>query len=188
MINLVPCIKVLVLSLIVFLNFYTSLYAELQITKILQNDGLFDVVLNDDIEVSNISLRNNDIEFPVYKGKNKIYRQFFVLKREFRQYMVNSLSKNKIAPKKIIDTSFKVNKLSILKNHKTIKAFASVIFNNDIEVECRIMNGRKGLWVVWPSNKKNDIWIKDFRFINKNLKQAVEKKLITDYTLRSHMK
>ncbi|MDR3274867.1 MAG: SpoVG family protein [Endomicrobium sp.] len=47
-----------------------------------------------------------------------------------------------------------MNKLSILKKHSKIKAFASVIFNDDIEVECRIMQSASGLWIAWPSTKK----------------------------------
>ncbi|MCA6070413.1 MAG: SpoVG family protein [Endomicrobium sp.] len=174
-------IRVLVLFLIVSLGFCSTLYAELQITKVSKNDGSFDVVLNDDIKISNIILKNNEIEFPVYKDKNKVYKQFSILKREFRQYVVDSLIENKISSK-TTDTSFKINKFSILENHKTIKVFASVIFNDDIEVECRIMRSKNCLWVAWPANKNNNIWVKDFKFINRNLKETIEKKLITDYT------
>lgn len=172
--------KILLLFLIVSLGYCATLYAELQITKISKNNGSFDIVLNDDIEISNIILKNNEIEFPIYKDKNKVYKQFSILKREFRQYVVVSLVENKISSK-IADTSFKINKFSILKNHKTIKVFASVIFDNDIEVECRIMCSKNSLWIAWPANKNNNIWVKDFKFINRNLKETVEKKLITDY-------
>jgi DNA-binding cell septation regulator SpoVG len=69
-----------------------------------------------------------------------------------------------------------------LRGNKSTKVFASVIFEDDIEVECRIINGRNGLWVAWPSILKNGVWVKNFIFINRNLKEQVEKKLITDYT------
>jgi hypothetical protein len=29
----------------------------------------------------------------------------------------------------------------------------------------------KGLWIAWPSNKKDGALIKDFEFINKDLKK-----------------
>ncbi|MDR2437188.1 MAG: SpoVG family protein [Endomicrobium sp.] len=38
--------------------------------------------------------------------------------------------------------------MSVLKGSKPTKAFASVIFEDDIEVECRIISGRNGLWVA----------------------------------------
>ncbi|MDR1433962.1 septation protein SpoVG family protein [Candidatus Endomicrobiellum devescovinae] len=69
-----------------------------------------------------------------------------------------------------------------MKNNKSIKAFVSIIFDDDIEVECRIMNGKKGLWIACPSDLKHGIWIKNFTFINKDLQKNIEKKLITDYT------
>ncbi|MDR1418406.1 MAG: SpoVG family protein [Endomicrobium sp.] len=94
--------------------------------------------------------------------------------------MRNSLLENKVFnnTEKI---SFNINKLYKLKNNRTVKAFASVIFDDEIEVECRIMQGKEGLWIAWPSTKVNNEWIKNFKFINKNLQSKVESKLIIDY-------
>jgi DNA-binding cell septation regulator SpoVG len=166
------------LVLVISLGFCSSLYADLKLTEITKNGGLLDIVLNGDIRISNVLLRNNAVEFPVYKSRNsKVYRQFGILRREFRCYLVGALSESKTSSK-TERTVFKINKLSILKRHPTIKAFASVIFNGDIEIECRIMRGAKSLWVAWPSNKRNGIWLKDFEFINQDLRKTVEKELI----------
>jgi DNA-binding cell septation regulator SpoVG len=180
-------VKTLSLVLIFHIVFYTSVYADLKVTKISRNNKSFDIVLNEDIKILNILFENNDIAFPVYIGKGKVYKQFSILKRDFKQYLVNSLAQNQILPK-TKNTSFKVNKFSILKTHKKIKAFASVIFDDDIEVECRIMQINDRLWVAWPSNKNNNNWVKDFRFINRDLKEQVEKKLITGYTSNDQLK
>ncbi|MDR3256178.1 MAG: SpoVG family protein [Endomicrobium sp.] len=168
-------------AIVISLVFCSYICAELKVTKIIKGNQSFDIILNDDIKLSNISLKNNNIELPVYISKNKTYKQLGILRREFRQYLVNSLSQNKMSSK-TENTTFKINKLSPLKKHPTIKAFTSVIFNNDIEVGCRIMQGKNGLWIAWPSNKKGDVWIKEFKFINKDLKKMVEKKLISSYT------
>jgi DNA-binding cell septation regulator SpoVG len=161
--------------------FSSALFADMKITKIKKNAQIYDIVLNNDIKILNIFLKNNQLEFPQYKSKHKIYHQFSILKRDFRNYLLDALVYDKTSLGQYI-TSFKVNKISVLKNNKPTKAFASVIFGDDIEVECRIVSGRNGLWVAWPSNLKNDIWVKNFMFINKNLQKQVEKKLITDYT------
>ena len=176
--------KISLLVLIVPLVLCSSLYAELKITKIIHDNKSFEIALNDDIKISNILLKNNDIELPIYRSKNKVYKQFGILKREFRQYLVSALYQNKISSKPE-KTVFKSNKLSILKKHPKIKAFVSIIFDDDIEIECRIMQSAKGLWIAWPSNKKNGVWVKDFEFINKDLKKAVEKKLIDDYIFKN---
>ncbi|MCA6085362.1 septation protein SpoVG family protein [Candidatus Endomicrobiellum agilis] len=177
-------ISLLVLIVSLILCSSLSLYAALKVTEISQDNKSFNIVLNDDIKVSNILLKNNDIELPIYKGKNKVYKQFGILKREFRQYLVNALSQNKTSSKSE-NTVFKANKLSILKKHPKIKAFASVVFSDDIEIECRIMQSKRGLWIAWPSNKRSGIWVKDFEFINKDLRETVEKKLLNDYISKS---
>ncbi|MDR0820635.1 MAG: SpoVG family protein [Endomicrobium sp.] len=176
--------KISLLVLIVSLVLCSSLYAELKVTRIIHGNKSFEIVLNSDIKILNILLKNDDIELPVYRSKNKVYKQFGILKREFRQYLVSALYQNKISSK-TEKTAFKTNKLSILKEHLKMKAFASVIFNDDIEIECRIMQSAKGLWIAWPSNKKDGVWIKDFEFINRDLKKAVEKKLIDDYIFKN---
>jgi len=173
-------IKFLLLILIVSFGFPLSLWADLKVTNIIQTGKSLSAVLNDDIKLSNVLLKNNDVELPVYRNKNKVYKQFAILKREFRQYLVTALSESKVSSK-TENTTFKINKFSVLKKHPTIKAFASVIFSDFIEVECRIMQGASGLWVAWPSSKKNGVWIKDFEFVNKGLKKIVEEKLISEY-------
>ena len=75
-----------------------------------------------------------------------------------------------------------INKFSLYRKKAKIKAFASVIFNDDIEVECRIMDGKNGLWVAWPSNKVGDKWYSNFKFIDRKIKNGVENLLIKEYT------
>ncbi|MDR2399439.1 MAG: SpoVG family protein [Endomicrobium sp.] len=153
----------------------------MKVTKIKKSGGFYEIVLNNDIKISGIFFADNTLEFPKYEGKNKNYKQFSILNRNFKNYLLQSLLNNKTLTGEF-STSFKINKMSVLKNNKNLKAFVSVIFNDDIEVECRIINGKNGLWVAWPSSLKNNVWVKNFRFINKNLQNNVEKKLITDYT------
>ncbi len=37
-------------------------------------------------------------------------------------------------------------------------------------LKLKVLSG-KGLWIAWPSNKKDGAWVKDFEFINKDLKK-----------------
>ncbi|MDR2427994.1 MAG: SpoVG family protein [Endomicrobium sp.] len=171
----------LILIVAICLSLPSVLFADLKITKIQKPAEFYEVVLNNDIKISNIFLRDNVLEFPKYKNKNKTYKQITVLKRDFKNYLLDALLNNNTFSGKCI-TSFKINKMSVLKNNKSIKAVVSIIFDDDIEVECRIMNGKKGLWIAWPSDLKHGIWIKNFTFINKDLQKNIEKKLITDYT------
>jgi DNA-binding cell septation regulator SpoVG len=153
----------------------------MKVTKIKKNDDFYEIILNNDVKISGVFFANNVLEFPKYERKNKSYKQFSILNRNFKNYLLESLLNNRTSTGKF-STSFKINKMSVLKNNKNLKAFASVIFNDYIEVECRIISGKNGLWIAWPLNLKNNIWTKNFRFINKDLQSNVEKKLITDYT------
>ncbi|MDR2351178.1 MAG: SpoVG family protein [Endomicrobium sp.] len=173
--------EVLIFVVTICLSSSSVLFADLKITRIQKTAEFYEIVLNNDIKISNIFLRDNVLEFPKYKNKNKTYKQIVVLRKDFKNYLLGALLSNNIFSGKCI-TSFKINKMSVLKDNKSIKAFASIIFDDDIEVECRIMNGKKGLWIAWPSDLKHCIWIKNFTFINKNLQKDIEKKLIIDYT------
>ncbi|MDR2396143.1 MAG: SpoVG family protein [Endomicrobium sp.] len=164
--------------IIIFLN---CAFASLKITAISNKNNKFNIILNNSIQILNIELQNNELKFPTYKSKNKQYQQFSILKRDFKIYLKDSLLGNKVLSNNR-DISFNTNKLYILRNNTGIKAFASVIFDNEIEIECRIIQGKNSLWIAWPSNKINDRWVKNFKFIDKNLQKKVETKLIVDYT------
>ena len=57
----------------------------------------------------------------------------------------------------------------------------SVIFNDSIEVNCNILNGKYGLWVAWPSIKEKDKWTKIFNIKDKNLKDEIDTELLKFY-------
>jgi DNA-binding cell septation regulator SpoVG len=173
--------ELLIFVVVIYLSLSSVSFADLKVTEIQKTAEFYEVTLNNDIKISNIFLRNNVLEFPKYKNKGKTYKQITVLRKDFKNYLLDALLSNNIFSGRCI-TSFKINKMLLLKDNKSIKAFASIIFDDDIEVECRIMNGKKGLWIAWPSSLKHVLWIKNFTFINKNLQKNIEKKLIIDYT------
>ncbi|MDR0977660.1 MAG: SpoVG family protein [Endomicrobium sp.] len=158
------------------------LFAGMKVTEIKKNNGFYEIVLNNDIKIFNILLNNKRLIFPQYERKVRIYKQFSILKRDFNNYLLYAVTYNKTFLGKCI-TSFKVNKMLVLKNSKgAVKAFASVIFDDDIEVECRIISGKNGLWTAWPSCLNNNVWVKNFIFVNLDLQKRVEKRLIASYT------
>ncbi|MCR4663196.1 MAG: septation protein SpoVG family protein, partial [Endomicrobiaceae bacterium] len=102
--------------------------------------------------------------------------------RDFKKNIINTISNkdniNKNSKEKI---EYKINKCNIVKKPKTILAFMSVIFNDNIEVNCNMLKGNYGLWVAWPSVKENNKWTKLFNIKNKELKEEIETKLIKLY-------
>lgn len=191
MLNLKPiCIileamfRLLLVFTMVFLFTVNVFPADLLITAIEKNNNKYDITFDESFQIRNISLINNEgkneISFPVYAGSGKSYRQFGILKRDYRHYLNDSIANTKTS-EKTSTVNFKLNKFSITGRHKTIRAFASVIFDDEIEVECRIMEGRNGLWTAWPANKYGGEWISEFVFLDKQLKSSVEAELINTY-------
>ncbi|MDR2426163.1 MAG: SpoVG family protein [Endomicrobium sp.] len=177
----------LVYIISLFLCYLSSTFFadELKITKISTEKDNYSIVLNNAITINNIALKKNRnntkiIIFPSYAGKGKIYTQFSVLNREYLFYLAHSISENKIYDF-AGETLFEINKFSQTKKKGGIKAFASVIFENLLEVECRVMEGKNGLWIAWPANKTSTGWKADFIFVDKDLKNRVEKSLIQRY-------
>ncbi|MDR1433961.1 hypothetical protein [Candidatus Endomicrobiellum devescovinae] len=102
----------LILIVAICLSLPSVLFADLKITKIQKTAEFYEVVLNNDIKISNIFLRDNVLEFPKYKNKNKTYKQITVLKRDFKNYLLDALLNNNTFSGKCI-TSFKINKMSV---------------------------------------------------------------------------
>jgi DNA-binding cell septation regulator SpoVG len=175
-------IRKILLSFIFFLFFPLLAYSSLEITDIKQDGNKFNIVLNNAVKIKGISIkkdRNGDFaDFPSYTTKGKVYKQFGILRRDFRQYLVEAIKNDKISESGG-QISFKINEFSKVKNHKSIEAFCSVIFDDTLEVYCRIMKGKKGLWIAWPSVKSGNKWNENFEFIDLELKDNVTKKLLS---------
>lgn len=173
--------KIKILSVFMILLFLCfPVFGDLKVTGIKTEGRYYNIVLNNAFSISDIVLEKNNISMPVHTNKGKVYKQFSILRRDFRNYLSQSLKENKIYDSSD-EVNYKINKFKILKNKKTLRAFASVIFNDTLEVECRVMEGENGLWIAWPSSKDNEKWKKLFTFLDKKLKRSVETELIKHY-------
>jgi DNA-binding cell septation regulator SpoVG len=167
----------------VFLFLFLCVYHvfALEITNIDRNNNIYDITFNNVILVKGVVLKNirNDsfVEMPEYKSKGKVYKQFVILQRNYKKYLADALKKNQISSKNVPIT-FKVNEFNKLKNHKNIAAFSSVIFDDTLEVKCRIMKSITGFWIAWPSVKENNKWVNNFIFLDLDLKDKIEENLL----------
>jgi DNA-binding cell septation regulator SpoVG len=119
---------------------------------------------------------------PFYENNGNKYYFFYFLDRNLKNDIIDKINnKNNSFSKDNDKIEYKINKCNIVKNPKTILAFMSVIFNDNIEISCNILNGKYGLWVAWPSIKEKDKWIKLFNIKNKELKEEIETKLLKLY-------
>ncbi|AKL97529.1 septation protein SpoVG family protein [Endomicrobium proavitum] len=182
--NYTPCMFRIISILFFIFVFAQFAFADLKVTSVSQNGGKYAVVFNNSIKISNLSLNQNiaaRVEFPSYKGKNKQYKQFSLLKRDYASYLAGVLKSRSADGSADLKTDFKINKFDALKKKSSIKAFASIIFEDTVEVECRVMDSGRGLWIAWPSRKEAGKRVKEFEFTDKNLKIEVETALVRRY-------
>ncbi|MCL2390094.1 MAG: SpoVG family protein [Endomicrobia bacterium] len=168
---------------------YCRAYAEIKVTGLEKNGTEYAVSLNDSIKISGIKLKKtnsgNEIEFPQYVSKGVVYKQMSVLNRDYKNYLIGIIEKGIISNTENGKISYKINKFKPLKNHNSVKAFMSVIFDGCLEVECRVMNGKNGMWIAWPAVKKESGWVKNFEFADLKLKKEIESALIGYYNGRN---
>lgn len=177
-------IKLIIISFI--LIFSSKIYSQnlLYITKIDKQKDFISIELNNSLEIHNLKITDNNniktIISPQYQNKNTNYSYFSFLNKQFKEDIINSVNTNKITEQEENKIDYKINKFKII-NSKTLKATFSVIFNDLFEVNATIMNGKNGLWIQWPSQKKEDKWNKLFVIKDKDLKKDIEDKIINKY-------
>lgn len=170
-------------SLLLIFLFSIEVYsADLEVTKIINSNNKVTIEFNNILRLKDFTFTDNNLISPFYESKGNKYHFFYFLDRNFKNEIIKNLKdKNNISKdtKKAIE--YKINKCNILKNPKTTLAFMSVIFNDTIEINCNILNGKYGLWIAWPSIKNKDAWNKIFEIKDKNLKDKIETDLIKYY-------
>lgn len=175
-------IKRFLFVLLFFLFCITSYASNLNVTKITNKNNKINIEFNDTLQLHDFTLTDGNLISPFYENNGNKYYFFYFLDRNLKKDIIDKINnKNNSFSKDNDKIEYKINKCNIVKNPKTILAFMSVIFNDNIEISCNILNGKYGLWVAWPSIKEKDKWIKLFNIKNKELKEEIETKLLKLY-------
>ncbi|MDR3112046.1 MAG: SpoVG family protein [Elusimicrobiota bacterium] len=155
-------------------------FAGLKLTDISSDKEKYDIVLNGEIKISKIYFKGGQLVLPHYQNGNKIYKHFSVLKRDFKNYLAKSIFQKQVVQQSG-KTPFKINKMLLSRKSGNIKAFASVIFADELEVNVRVMESKSSIWIAYPSNKSNGVWQDTFSILNPSLKEAIEEHLMKLY-------
>ena len=155
----------------------------------------YSITLNNLVIIKEIKLKKTKIgqrevfnlELPTYISKaGKAYPQITILSKDLNERIlkaINTQTAEKM-PDDVGELSFKINKYSPYKRSKSsLKVFASVIFGDSVEIECKIMEGKRGPWISWPSRKEETSgkWEKQVVFKSKDYQKRVEEELLTRY-------
>ncbi len=155
----------------------------------------YSITLNNLVVIKEIKLKKTKIgqreifnlEFPTYISKaGKAYPQVTILSKDLNEKILKAITTQtpETMPENVGEMSFKINKYSPYKRSKSaLKVFASVVFSDAVEIECKIMEGKKGPWVSWPSRKDETSgkWKKQVVFKSKDYQKKVEEELLAKY-------
>lgn len=177
----IMCFKYFLSLLLIFL-FSINIYSDkLKITKIENINKKINVEFNSILELKDFTLIDNNLISPFYETKGNKHYFFYFLNRDLKNDVIKTAKDKNTIENSKNSIEYKINKCNIVKKPKTILAFMSVIFNDSIEINCNILNGKYGLWIAWPSIKEKDKWNKIFDIKDKKLKEEIEIKLIKYY-------
>jgi len=151
--------------------------------------GIAKVMLNECIVVREIKVMKVDektvLKFPEYISKKGIvYPQIKFLTEEVRNFVIKAIETGEPSKNKVEQISFKVTDWFRLRGAGQRKVNVEVTFNNAVAVSCGIMEGKRGPWIAWPARppeKGRHQWIKQIYIYDKEIKNDVEKLLLTKY-------
>jgi len=164
-------IKLIKASLLVVLTLVFSLTSlvngetqnRFSVTDIEIEEGIAQIVLNDSIEIKSIELvitsSGTQLNLPV--GVE-------IEDKHLEELIISAIESGKPSEEKTKSVSYKVAELFSNEGY----FIARVVFNDSLFIECQILEGEKGPWVLWPE---------DFRIIKSPLRKMVEKSLIAKY-------
>jgi len=157
----------------------------------------YSITLNDLIVIKEIKVKKTKIgqreivnlEFPTYISKRgKAYPQITVLDKTLQERIIKAITTSTAEkPKeKVGEPNFKISKFSPYKQSRSsLKVFASVVFEDSIEIECKVMEGKRGPWISWPARKDETTnkWVQQVSFSSKEYKKKVEQSLLSKYNV-----
>ncbi|MDD5259782.1 MAG: septation protein SpoVG family protein [bacterium] len=150
------------------------------------------VTLNDHLVIREIKINREHrsgiitLVYPEYISKQeRVIPQVVVESQKLGEEIRKAVAEQKPGTEKPVDIVYKIVKISKYRDKNSqVKAFSSIIFNNAVRVEARIMDSASGLWIAWPGRKAKDgAWVKQFDLVSQPLKQAIEKAILAKYTV-----
>ncbi|MEA2081261.1 MAG: septation protein SpoVG family protein, partial [Elusimicrobiota bacterium] len=176
-------------ALLLVLTLAPKSHAVMGVTEVSIRGKKATVVLDGYLKISGIDvLKRGDrikIKPPIYVSKSgKIFPQVDFKNSALKKRVISAIKTGKPIGSKSSRLSYKVSKMSLYNprgKRSSMKAFSAVTFNNEIEIECKVMTGRKGPWISWPSTKSGRKWVKQVNIIKPAIKKKIEKSVLAKY-------
>jgi len=179
-------------SLIMLLCCFRLAAGEISVTGVKPDaaDGpqAYEISINNAITIKDVKLVDAGgrrfLKFPEYVSQRKrVYPQVVFTTRAANEAVRNAVLGNVPGPARNRKTAFKIARFSLFNKRSKLKALATVSFNDILEIECKIIESKNGLWVGWPSKKleRSGEWFDQVVITDKKLKGTVEEGLLARY-------
>jgi len=144
-----------------------------------------EITINNALTIREISVQNVGgrtlVKFPQSVSKHgKIFPQVRLTSRPAREAVYAAIEK-KTSSSQWAPLTFEVAKITRYGKKSALKAFVVVIFGGGVEVECRVISGKSGLFVGWPARKEGNRWLNQVTIEDQKLKDSVESAVIAAY-------
>ena len=184
--------KVTAAFIFIVLMFSNLIAGEICVTGVRQIDGTgrveYEITLNNAIVIRDITIAGSGnkrfLEFPEYiSQKKRRYPQVIFKTIKTIQDVRTAVLSNTFESGRFCVTRYKIVEFSLFRKKSAMKALAAVSFNDEIEIECKVIENGDAPWVSWPSRKlsKDGGWYRQVIITDTKLRETVEKDLLSRY-------
>ncbi|OGH56004.1 MAG: hypothetical protein A3G34_06530 [Candidatus Lindowbacteria bacterium RIFCSPLOWO2_12_FULL_62_27] len=157
--------------------------SELAVTEVRkEKGGKYSATLNRAIVFKGLEIREEDgrelLFFPKSPGKggreyNIVFLEDKSIAKQIKDAIKDGRAKGRAEPGSLKVTEVRWKELD---GHSKVKGFADVTLNNAVTIKgCKLIDGKDGIWMAWPSVKKGDEY-EDLVFaVDKGVREMVEK-------------
>ncbi len=168
--------------LAVFFSAVPSLATSISVTAVSVSENMATVEINSVIEIREIKITDNDIE---------VTDDVIFHTAEARKVVKNAVFSRTPSDETIKRINYKVTSLEPYDAEgSSLAGFASVTFNGELEIKCRIFESRYNegeYWVNWPARSPDEEageseWKDQVLIVNTRVKEIVEQAVLDRFT------
>jgi len=180
-------LSVITLSLLLLIGALVSCFAsELAVTNVRSSSGSYSITFNNSLVVKSLKLKkvgdNYFVMLPEYVAKNKrVYPQARVLTKEANVALIDAMLNGKTSTNIALKLEYAVKKISQYQKKSNLKAFVTIVFNEALELEFKLISTRNGFWLAPASIKTGDKYKQIVDILDKDLSDSIEREVIDKY-------
>lgn len=111
--------------------------------------------------------------------RGRVFPQVRLLTREAQAAVRDAILGGKPAPDNGAPLRYRVERCRTFKKTSKLKGAAYIVFNDALEVEVTIAEGRNGCWVLWPQGRKRS---RTAAVTDKRLRESIEQDILERFS------